>query len=172
MLSKIIWFTGLSGAGKTTLSLILKKKLEKYNLKIKLVDGDNFRKQNKVKNKFTKLNIIENNLKIIEYVKNIHKKYDFTIVSVISPLKKTRLKAKKIFAENYNEVYVKCSISKLVKRDTKGLYKLAKKNKIKNLIGFNSKINYESTNYKKIVINTGLLNKQNSIKKILLKIKP
>ena len=171
MLSKIVWFTGLSGAGKTTLSLILKKKLEKYNLKIKLVDGDNFRKQNKVKNKFTKLNIIENNLKIIEYVKNIHKKYDYTIISVISPLKKTRIKARKIFGENYNEVYVKCSISKLVKRDTKGLYKLAKKNKIKNLIGFNSKIKYESTNYKKIVINTGLLNKQNSIKKILLKIK-
>ena len=171
MLSKIIWFTGLSGAGKTTLSLILKKKLEKYNFKIKLVDGDKFRKKNKVKNKFTKLNIIENNLKIIKYVKNIHKKYDYTIISVISPLKKTRLKARKIFGKFYNEIYVKCSISKLVKRDTKGLYKLAKKNKMKNLIGFNSKINYEVTKYKKIIINTGLLNKQNSIKKILLKIR-
>lgn len=171
MLTKIVWFTGLSGAGKTTLSVILKKKLEKYNLKIKLVDGDKFRKKNKVKNKFTKSNIIENNLKILKYVKKIYKRYDYTIVSVISPLKKTRIKAKKIFGKYYYEVYVKCSISKLIKRDTKGLYKLAKKNKLKNLIGFNSRINYENTNYEKIEINSGLLNKKDSIKKILLKIR-
>ena len=101
MLNKIVWFTGLSGAGKTTLSVILKKKLEKYNLKIKLVDGDKFRKKNKVKNKFTKSNIIENNLKILKYVKKIYKRYDYTIVSVISPLKKTRIKAKKIFGKYY-----------------------------------------------------------------------
>ena len=47
MLAKVIWFTGLSGVGKTTLSKLLSKKLLKFNYKIKLVDGDDYRKKTK-----------------------------------------------------------------------------------------------------------------------------
>ena len=88
-------------------------------------------------------------------------------MSVISPLLQTREKAKKIFKKNYLEVFVKCRIDVLKKRDTKGLYNLAKTNKLKNLIGFNSKILYEKSNYKVITINTGILNIYSSMIKIL-----
>ena len=84
-------------------------------------------------------------------------------MSVISPLLKTRLEAKKKFGKNYFEVYVKCSIKTLIKRDTKGLYKLAIQKKIKNLIGYNSKIVYEKSKYKKIIIDT----EKNNIKKCI-----
>jgi len=170
MKSKIIWFTGLSGAGKTTLAKILSKRLAKLNLKVQNIDGDNFRKKNKNNNKFSKSNIIENNLSIIKYTKKIQKKYDFIIVSVISPLLKTRNFARIQFGKNYYEVYVKCKIKTLEQKDTKKFYEKAKKKLIKNLIGYNSKIRYEISKYKKITINTDVLNKPDSIKIILKKI--
>ena len=169
-MAKIIWFTGLSGAGKTTLAKILSKRLVKLNFKVQNIDGDNFRKKNKNNNKFSKSNIIENNLSIIKHTKKIQKKYDFIIVSVISPLLKTRNFARIQFGKNYYEVYVKCKIKTLEQRDTKKLYEKAKKKLIKNLIGYNSKIRYEISKYKKITINTDVLNKPDSIKIILKKI--
>lgn len=165
-INKIIWFTGLSGSGKTTISNFLKKKLKSKNFKVFVVDGDKFRKKNDTKSKFTKSNIISNNLAIIEYIKKIKKNYDYILVSVISPLRVTRNKAKKIFETDYFEVSVKCKIKTLVKRDTKGLYKLAKENKIKNLIGFNSNIDYEKSFYKTIIINTDKLTLKQSVKRI------
>ena len=163
MSCKIIWFTGLSGSGKTTLSDSFSKKLTKLDYKVKKIDGDIFRKKNKNLKKFTKKNISENNISIINYIKRIKHNYQYIIVSVISPLIKTRLKAKKNFGKNYFEIYVKCSIKTLIKRDTKGLYNLAI-NKKKNLIGFNSKIIYEQSKYKKITINTEI----NDLKKCII----
>ena len=169
MKSKIIWLTELSGSGKTTLSNYLAKELSKKKYKAKKVDGDVFRKKNK-KNSFTKKNIIKNNLAVIDYIKIIRKKYDFIIVSVISPLKKTRSKAFNQFGENYIEVYTKCNIKELIRRDTKGLYKKAKKNLIKNLIGYNSSIKYENSSHKKLIVYTAKETIKTSANKIINKL--
>jgi len=169
-MTKIIWFTGLSGAGKSTLSKILGNKLSKLSFKVKIIDGDIFRTKNKNKNNFSKTNIIKNNLSIINYIKKIQKKYDFILVSVISPLLITRNIARTKFGVNYFEIYVKCKIKTLEKRDTKQLYAMAKKNLIKNLIGYNSNIKYEVSRYKKIIIDTDKLSKLKSINLIIKKI--
>ena len=169
MESKIIWLTGLSGSGKTTLSNYISKKLRKKNFKIKKIDGDIFRKKNKTK-KFSKKSIIKNNISIINYIDKIKIKYHYVFVSVISPLKKTRIYAFKKFKKNYFEVYVKCNLKELTRRDTKKLYIKAKKNIIKDLIGFNSKIKYEKTTYKKIVVNTAKEKIKDSANKIIKKI--
>lgn len=167
MKGKIIWFTGLSGSGKTTLAKFITKKLKKRKYKVKGIDGDIFRKKNKTRNSFTKKNIIKNNYKIINLIKKNKKKYDYLIVSVISPLVETRKHAKKVFGNDYHEVYTKCKISILKKRDTKGLYKLADNGKLKNLIGYKSKIKYEKSLYSKITINTDKMSIKESINKIL-----
>jgi|TARA_B110000037_G_scaffold31900_1_gene38354 adenylylsulfate kinase-like enzyme len=164
-MTKILWFTGLSGTGKTTLAKILSSNLSKLNHKVKIIDGDDFRK--KKNNTFSKSNIIKNNISIINHVKKIQKKYDFILVSVISPLLKTRNIARIKFGKNYNEIYIKCKIKTLEKRDPKKLYSQAKKNIIKNLIGYNSNIKYEKSRYKKITINTDKLTKFKSIKVII-----
>ena len=152
MRSKIIWFTGLSGSGKTTLSNCIAKKLKK-----KL-------------NKFTKKSIIQNNLLIINYIIKRINKYQYILVSVISPLRKTRILARKKFGKNYFEVFTKCNLRELIKRDTKNLYDMAKQKKINNLIGYNSKIKYERTKYKKIIVNTAKEKITVSTNKILRKI--
>ena len=126
-MTKILWFTGLSGAGKSTLSKILGIKLSKLSFKVKIIDGDIFRTKNKNKNNFSKTNILKNNLSIINYIKKIQKKYDFILVSVISPLLITRNLARTKFGLNYFEIFVKCKIKTLEKRDTKQLYARAKK---------------------------------------------
>ena len=74
------------------------------------------------------------------------------------------------FGRNYYEIYVKCKIKTLEKRDTKKLYAKAKKNIIQNLIGYNSIIKYELSKYKPITIDTDKLSKFKSIKKIFEKI--
>ena len=170
MSAKIIWFTGLSGSGKTTLSRELNKKLIKKKFKTKIIDGDLFRKKNKNTNNFTKKNIYHNNISITNFISKIFHKYDFIIVAVISPILKSRIKAKNNFGKQYFEIYVKCSIEELIRRDTKRLYLKAKMKKIKNLIGYNSKIRYEKSKYKKIVVNTEKYNLRESLKKILINI--
>ena len=164
-MAKIIWLTGLSGVGKTTLCIKINQILKKKK-KCLLVDGDRFRKKNK-QFSFSKKNIIKNNLQIINFCKKNFLKYDYILVSVISPLKKTRQYAQKVFKKDYCEVYVFASIKTLMKRDTKGLYKLSRKGLFKNLIGYNSKINYEKSNYNYLRINTGILSKKKCILKIL-----
>lgn len=166
-LKKIIWFTGLSGSGKTTLSNKIIDHLKKKKFKLLNIDGDIFRLKKRYKNNFSKSNIKKNNYLIIKKVEKLRKNYDFIVVSVISPLKLTREKAKRIFGKDYIEIFVSCSLKELFKRDTKGLYKLAKNNKIKNLIGYNSKIKYEKTKYKKIIVNTEIQNIELSKNKII-----
>lgn len=170
MKCKIIWFTGLSGSGKTTLANHIYKEIKLKKFKIKKIDGDIIRKKNNEK-KFNKNSIIKNNLYIINYIDKIKLNYDYIIVSVISPIKKTRLIAKTKFKENYFEIYTKCSIKELIKRDTKNLYLMAKKKIIKNLIGYNSKVKYEVSTYKKLIIKTEYETEKESLKKIINYIK-
>ena len=165
MKSKIIWFTGLSGSGKTTLANYLYREIKLKNFKVKKIDGDVVREKNKEKG-FDKKSIIKNNLNIINYIDKIRSNYDYIIVSVISPIKKTRIIARKKFSKNYFEIYTKCSIKELMKRDTKKLYLMAKKKIIKNLIGYNSKIKYEVSKYKKLTIKTEYEAEEESLKKI------
>ena len=81
----------------------------------------------------------------------------------------TRAKAKEIFGQNYIEIYVRCSLKTLIKRDTKGLYKLAKEKKSK-FDWINSKVKYETSLYRVLTINTDKINLIDSVKKIIKKI--
>lgn len=164
-LAKIIWFTGLSGSGKTTLSNLLFDYLFKKKVRVKIVDGDEIR-DNK-NNDFSHDGIIQNNKNIIDYCKSIQSEFDYLIVSVIAPFQITREIAKKKFTKNYIEIYLETSISTLIKRDTKGLYKKAKSGEIKNLIGFNLSSPYEKPTKPSLVLSTEIAKPEISFKTLI-----
>ena len=161
----IIWFTGLSGSGKSTLSGYLKTALEKDGFSVLRVDGDLFRQKNKAD--FTRKGIIENNLRIISHCNEIKKDYDFLIVGVISPYQETRDVARKLFGQEYVEIFLNCPLEVLVKNDTKGLYAKAKKGKIKNMIGFSEDSPYETPQNPDLEIRTDKTEIGQSIELIL-----
>ena len=152
-LARIIWFTGLSGSGKSTLADKLFSYLNGKKRRVKIIDGDAVRGK-KDKNRFTPEDITSNNQKIIELCYNLQNKYDYLLVTVIAPFKKTRVIAKQKFKSNYIEIYVKADIETVIKRDTKGLYNKAMQGNLKNMIGLHSGVPYEEPVNPKIVIDT------------------
>ena len=130
----VIWFTGLSGSGKSTLADKLFSYLIEGKYKVEIIDGDAVREKDE-KNKFTTEEIIINNQGIIGLCENLQKEYDYLLVTVIAPFKKTRKEAKEKFSSNYIEVYVKTNLGTVIERDTKGLYKKARLGIIKGFTG-------------------------------------
>ena len=163
----VIWFTGMSGSGKSTLTESLRSFLQEKGFSICVIDGDFVRKLNKTVNHFTVESILKNNYSIIEECLKTIKLFDFVIVSVISPYRETRKYAKKILGKEYFEIFVKCSIETLIKRDTKGLYNKAILGEIDNLIGFSEKLHYEEPLNPDLVIRTDQIEDQEAVRLVL-----
>jgi len=150
----IYWFTGLSGSGKTTISNEIKKLLNKDGYSVLIIDGDIVRNQMHKNLTFSLEDIKMNNDLILNLCLKERKFYDFVLVSIISPYKSSRERARKKSASKFYEVYCKADMEVLIKRDTKGLYAKAIKGKIKNLIGFSPKTKYEPPDNPDIIIDS------------------
>nr|AKQ03316.1 sulfate adenylyltransferase, sulfate adenylyltransferase [uncultured archaeon Rifle_16ft_4_minimus_37913] len=152
--NKILWFTGLSGSGKTTIADKLKQKLEERGKKIKIIDGDEIRSGVHKHLDFSPEDIKKNNKLISDICLMEKEDYDFILVPIISPFKDSRLEARKILGESFIEVYVKCSMDECTKRDTKGLYAGALAGEIENFIGVAKENPYEPPENPEIIIET------------------
>jgi len=131
----VLWFTGLSGSGKTTISLSLKSCLEQKGRKVLVLDGDVIRETLHTSLGFSREDIRENNRFIAEISKKQLKNYNYILVPMISPYKKDRIMVKKIIGEkNFLELFIKSSLNKCIDRDPKGLYEKALKGEIDNFI--------------------------------------
>lgn len=163
----VIWFTGLSGSGKSTLARGLAKVLKEEKFAVKIIDGDQFRKMVHSNLGFTPEEIKLNNRKIIKYCLENFKKYNFLLVPVIAPFELTRNLARKKLGKNYIEIFCKAALKTCIKRDPKGLYRKALDGKIKNFIGVHTNVPYQIPKQPDFVVNTGLLNSKQSLKKVL-----
>ena len=150
----VIWFTGLSGSGKTTIALKLKEKLESSGKKVGIVDGDSVRKTLSKHLGFTREDLKENNRIMAELAKLKTNEFDFVLVPKISPLREDRESAKSLVGDNFLELYVNASLDKCVERDTKGLYQKAMRGEMKNLIGMSESNPYEPPNNPDLEIKT------------------
>jgi len=139
-MGQIIQFTGLSGAGKTTLSAALLTWGQEHNISIKLIDGDVYRQTLCKDLGFSKADRLENIARLGAYAATIAADYDFVIIAAINPYEEGRTKLKELY--NAALVWLRCDIATLISRDPKGLYKKAllpddHPEKIHNLTGLN-----------------------------------
>lgn len=136
---KVIWFTGLSGSGKSTIAIELEKVLYNQGFLTQILDGDKIR--NGINNNlgFTVEDRYENIRRIAEIAKLFIECGIVTICSFISPTQKIRSVARSIIGKNnFIEVYTNAPLEVCEKRDVKGLYKKARAGLIKDFSGITS----------------------------------
>jgi len=167
---KLIWFTGLSGSGKSTISDALENLLFENGFLTYSLDGDNIR-LGLCKGLGFSIEDRTENIRRIAEVSNLMLDAGLIVLaSFISPLKSQRDLVRKIVGiENFIEVYVSTPVEKCEKRDVKGLYKKAKKGEIKNFTGISSK--YESPKNPDIILDTTDISVDQSVQFIYSKIK-
>jgi len=137
--SKVIWLTGLSGSGKSTIAQYLEKKLFELGFFAQVLDGDNIRDGINKNLGFSEEEREENIRRIAEIAKLYLHSGIITINSFISPTLKIRQLAKNIIGENdFLEIYINAPMEVCESRDVKGLYEKARKGLIKGFTGIDS----------------------------------
>ena len=135
----VLWFTGLSGSGKSTIADELEKKLHQLGKHSILLDGDNVRHGLNKDLGFTDQDRVENIRRIAEVSKLMVSSGLITIVSFISPFQSERVMARNLLDEGeFIEIYIDTPIELCEARDPKGLYKKARAGKLKNFTGIDS----------------------------------
>ena len=166
----VIWLTGISGSGKSTIAVELEKELTRIGKLVYRLDGDNVRQGLCSDLGFSEEDRNENIRRISEVAQLFKDAGIITLVSFISPLKSMRKSAKdKIGDDSFVEVYVKASVETCIKIDPKGMYKKALAGQIKNFTGISA--TYESPENPDIVIDTENLTIDESVIIILNHIK-
>ncbi|MCD2347035.1 MULTISPECIES: adenylyl-sulfate kinase [Clostridium] len=160
-----LWFTGLSGSGKSTIASRLESELHKNGYLTYLLDGDNLRYGLNSDLGFTSEDRTENIRRVSEVTKLFVDSGIITITTFISPFKKDRTNARELLGKDFIEIYVKCPIEECEKRDPKGIYKKAREGKIKDFTGIDSK--YEAPENPEIVIETYKNTEEGCVKKIV-----
>jgi adenylylsulfate kinase len=137
--SFVIWFTGLSGSGKSTIANALAKELYEKNIRNYVLDGDNIRNGLNKDLSFSDEDRKENIRRISEVSKLFVDSGTVVLTAFISPFLEDREKAKEIVsAEEFIEIFVSCPIEACEKRDPKGLYSKARKGEIPDFTGIDS----------------------------------
>ncbi len=153
-LSLILWLTGLSGSGKTTISSGVKPLLESEGYSVLVLDGDDIRSRIHCQLGFTEKDIKENNLRIAELCKSYRNDFDVIIVSIISPYAVSRSQAREILQEPFCEIYLTADLNTVMKRDNKGLYAKSQRGEIENMVGYSKIVPYEVPENPDLFINS------------------
>ncbi|CAM3868159.1 adenylyl-sulfate kinase [Aeromicrobium ponti] len=161
--SIMVWFTGLSGSGKSTIANALQYELFKQNISVYLLDGDNLRHGINKNLSFSEADRKENIRRTAEVGKLFVDAGVVILAALISPFEEDRLNARSLFQPGeFIEVYVNCSLQECEKRDPKGLYKKARSGVIKQFTGIDQP--YEEPRNPEIIIDSDNLTINESVK--------
>lgn len=159
-----VWFTGLPGAGKSTLSKMLGDKLKQFDLPVQILDGDDVRKRLTKGLGFSREDREENIRRIAYVAKLLTNVGGITIVAAISPYLTSRAEARAEI-KNFVEVFVQCPLQTCMDRDPKGLYAQATKGEISNFTGISDP--YEPPEKPEIIVRTDQEEPEESLENIL-----
>lgn len=159
-----LWFTGLSGAGKSTLAGRVAEELRRRGIKVEILDGDEVRTNLSKGLGFSKEDR-DTNIKRIGYVCKLLTRHGVVAISAaISPYREVRDHNREQIG-SFVEVYVKCSIEALTRRDVKGLYKKALAGEVKNFTGVSDP--YEPPLTPEVTVDTERQREAESLRAIL-----
>lgn len=169
--SLLLWFTGLSGSGKSTIASALEKKLHKEGFKTYALDGDNIRKGINSDLSFSPEDRTENIRRIAEVANLLVDAGVIVLAAFVSPYKKDRENIRNIVGnDNFVEIFVNTSLEECERRDVKGLYRKAREGKIKDFTGINAP--YEAPEFPDIEVVTDDLTLEECVSRIYERVKP
>ena len=169
--SFLIWFTGLSGSGKSTIANVVEQELHKKGIKTYTLDGDNIRKGINGDLTFAPEDRTENIRRIAEIANLMVDSGLVVLAAFVSPYKKDRENIKNIVKDiNFVEIFINTSIEECERRDVKGLYEKARKGEIKNMTGISAP--YEAPENPDIQINTEEMTVKQAVNEIIRNITP
>lgn len=164
--SCVIWFTGLSAAGKSTLANVLSKELHIMQIKNYVLDGDNIRHGLNKNLGFSHDDRKENIRRIGEVAKLFVDAGLIAMAAFISPYREDRSNVRRLLENGqFIEVFVKCPVSECERRDPKGIYKRARAGEIKEFTGVSAP--YEEPENPEIILKTDEMSMEKCIKTIL-----
>lgn len=167
----MIWFTGLSGSGKSTIAIALERELHRRGILCRILDGDNIRSGINNNLGFTEADRVENIRRIAEVSKLFVDTGIVTLAAFISPNNDIRQMAARIIGEkDFVEVYVSTPLEECERRDVKGLYAKARRGEIKNFTGISAP--FEAPEHPALTLDTSVLSVEQSVHRLLELIEP
>lgn len=164
--SCVLWFTGLSASGKSTIANAVSAELYRKGIKVYVLDGDNIRHGLNRDLGFSDADRTENIRRIGEVAKLFVDNGTVVITAFISPFRSDRDRVRSLFEEGeFIEVFVDCPIEECKRRDPKQLYKKVRLGEIKHFTGIDSP--YEAPEHPEIIIRSDLLTVKKAVGKIL-----
>lgn len=162
----MVWFTGLSGSGKSTIAIALERELHRRGLLCRILDGDNIRSGINNNLGFSEEDRVENIRRIAEIGKLFVDTGIITLAAFISPNNALRQMAAEIIGkEDFIEVYVSTPIEVCEQRDVKGLYARARRGEIKDFTGVSAP--FEAPEHPDLSLDTSVLTLEESVGKLI-----
>lgn len=164
--SVVVWFTGLSGAGKSTIAHAVEEKLHQRGCRTYVFDGDNVRQGLCSDLGFSKEDRAENIRRIGEMMKLFVDAGIIALAAFISPFSADREKVRRLLGdEDFIEVYCRCPVEVCEQRDVKGHYKRARSGEIKEFTGISSP--YEEPKNPDIILDTADISIEESVQRVI-----
>ena len=162
----MLWFTGLSGSGKSTVAIALERELQKRGLLCRILDGDNIRTGINANLGFSADDRRENIRRVAEAAKLFVDTGIITIAAFVSPTEDLRNLAQHIIGkDDFKEIFISTPIEECERRDVKGLYARARRGEVKNFTGISAP--FEAPQHPALSLDTSKLSLEESVAQLL-----
>lgn len=162
----MLWFTGLSGSGKSTVAIALERELQRRGLLCRILDGDNIRSGINSNLGFSAEDRRENIRRIAEVGRLFVDTGIITIAAFISPTEEVRQMAQQIIGpDDFKEIYISTPLEECERRDVKGLYARACRGEVKNFTGISAP--FEAPKHPALSLDTSRLSLEESVNRLI-----